>query len=80
MCKIRGAKVLTDQDYLVMCESYGIVGISDIEVEWDAPHDDEPHVDLHQLPGDGAAGPSPGGGVLHHHHLLDAWEHIPGGK
>ena len=71
---------MTDQDYLVMCESNGIVGISHIEVEWDAPHDDEPHVDLHQLPGDGAAGPHQGVRVLHHHHFSISRENVPWGQ
>ena len=57
--------------HLVMRETDGIVAVSDVEVEGDAPHDDQPHVDLHQLPADGAAGPHHGVGVLHHHHLPD---------
>ena len=60
-----------------MSEAYGVVGISDIEVERHAPHDDQPHVDLHQLPGDGATRAHHGVGVLHHHHLSISWEHIP---
>ena len=52
-----------------MGETYGIVTISDVEVEGDAPHNNEPHVDLHQLPTDSAAGAHHGVGVLHHHDL-----------
>ena len=33
--------------YLVVGQTNGIVTVSDVEVERDAPHDDEPHVDLH---------------------------------
>ena len=54
-----------------MSEPNGIITISDIKVERNTPHDDEPHVDLHQLPADGAAGARQGIGVLHHHHLPD---------
>ena len=52
-----------------MSKPNGIVAVPDIEVEWNAPHDDEPHVDLHQLPADGATGACQWIGVLHHHHL-----------
>ena len=55
--------------YLVVGQTNGIVTVSDVEVERDAPHDDQSHVDLHQLPADGAAGSHHGVGVLHHHHL-----------
>ena len=55
--------------HLVVSESDGIVAVPDVEVEGDAPHDDEPHVDLDQLPADGPAGAHHGVGVLHHHHL-----------
>ena len=60
-----------------MSQSNGIIAVSDVEVEGDAPHDDEPHVDLHQLPGDGATRPNPGVGVLHDHHLSVPWEDVP---
>ena len=55
--------------YLVVGQPNGIVTVSDVEVERDAPHDNESHVDLHQLPADGAAGPHHGVRVLKHHHL-----------
>ena len=55
--------------YLVVGQPNGIVTVSDVKVERDAPHDDQSHVDLHQLPADGAAGARQGIGVLHHHHL-----------
>ena len=63
--------MLSDICYLVVGEPDGIVAVSDVEVEGDAPHDDEPHVDLDELPADGAAGPHHGVGVLHHHHLSE---------
>ena len=52
-----------------MSEPNSIITISDIKVERNTPHDDEPHVDLHQLPADGAAGARQGIRILHHHHL-----------
>ena len=61
-----------------MSQTDGIIAVSDVEVEGDAPHDDEPHVDLHQLPADSAAGSHHGVGVLHHHHLPVAREDVPG--
>ena len=62
--------------YLVVSQPYGIIRISDIEVERHAPHDDQPHVDLNQLPGDGATGPHHGVGVLHNHHFLITREYV----
>ena len=47
----------------------GVVAVPDIEVEGDTPHDDQPHVDLQQLPANCAASAPEGIGVLHHHHL-----------
>ena len=55
--------------HLVVCETNGIIAVPYIEVEGNAPHDDEPHVDLHQLPADGAAASHQRVRVLHHHHL-----------
>lgn len=55
--------------YLVVGQTNGIVTVSDVKVERDAPHDDQSHVDLHQLPADRTARPHHGVCVLHHHHL-----------
>ena len=52
-----------------MGESDGVVAVPDVEVEGDTPHDDQPHVDLQQLPADRAARAREGVSVLHHHHL-----------
>ena len=52
-----------------MGEPDSVVAVPDVEVEGDAPHDDQPHVDLQQLPADCAAGAPEGIRVLHHHHL-----------
>ena len=52
-----------------MSKTNGIVAVPGIEVEWNTPHDDEPHVDLHQLPADGATGACERVCVLHHHNL-----------
>ena len=52
-----------------MSKPNGIIAVPDIEIEWNTPHDDEPHVDLHQLPADGATGACQWIGVLHHHNL-----------
>ena len=60
-----------------MSEPNGIVRISDVKVEGNTPHDDEPHVDLHQLPGDGATGAHQGVCVLHDHDLSVSWEDVP---
>lgn len=57
---------------LVMGEPDGVVAVPDVEVEGDAPHDDQPHVDLQQLPADCAASAPEGICVLHHHHLPEA--------
>ena len=54
-----------------MCEPDGVVAVPDVEVEGDAPHDDQPHVDLQQLPADCAASAPEGICVLHHHHLSE---------
>ena len=55
--------------YLVVCEPNGVVAVPDVKVERDAPHDDQAHVDLQQLPADCPARPPERVGVLHHHHL-----------
>ena len=55
--------------YLIMSEPNGIVTVPHIEVEGDTPHDDQPHVDLDQLPADGATGSNKWTCVLHNHHL-----------
>ena len=57
--------------YLVVCEPNGVVAVPDVKVEGDAPHDDQAHVDLQQLPADCPARPPERVGVLHHHHLPD---------
>ena len=57
---------------LVMGEPDGVIAVPDVEVEGDAPHDDQPHVDLQQLPADCAASAPEGICVLHHHHLPEA--------
>ena len=56
-----------------MGEPDGVVAVPDVEVEGDTPHDDQPHVDLQQLPADCAASAPEGICVLHHHHLPEAF-------
>ncbi len=41
----------------------GEVGVVEVEVEGDAPHDDEPRVQVLDLPADRAAGASGGAGL-----------------
>ena len=58
--------------------AYPEVGVVDLEVVGDAPHDDQVDILLLQLPGDGAAGPGELGLLVidHHHHLAVGGEHL----
>ena len=59
--------------------AYPEVGVVDLEVVGDAPHDDQVDILLLQLPGDGAAGPGELGLLVvhHHHHLAVRGKHLP---
>ena len=58
--------------------AYPEVGVVDLEVVGDAPHDDQVDILLLQLPGDGAAGPGELGLLVidHDHHLAVGGEHL----